>query len=125
LKKLIPIAMVLLLGSYASAGRRTITSTGFFADQGCVKGRAAHGDFTPNNTECAKQCLAKGSPLVFLDERAKALYTVKGYSDPMGDMGYHLEVTGTLDEDSKILTIDSVKRLEYMPASCSRSPHKK
>jgi hypothetical protein len=112
-----------MLCPHAWTSSKTITSTGFFADQDCVKGRAAHGDFTPNNTECAKQCLAKGSPLVFLDERGKALYTVKGYSDPMGDMGYHLEVTGTLDDDAKTLTIDSVKRLEYMPASCSRSAH--
>ena len=125
MKKLIPIAIVLLLGSTAWTGSRTITSTGFFADEGCVKGRAAHGDFKPNNPECAKQCLEKGSPLVFLDERAKALYMVKGYNDVVGDLGYHVEVTGTLDEDAKIFTVEAVKRLEYVGSRCSRSAQKK
>jgi hypothetical protein len=71
-KKLIPIAIVLLLGSNAWTGSRTITVTGFFADLNCMKPRAANGDLTPSNPECARQCLEKGSPLVFIDERAKA-----------------------------------------------------
>src|SRR5262249_42825942 len=103
--RLIPIPMVLLFGPFAWASSSTITSTGFFADLDCVKGRVATGIYTPSNPECAKKCLEKGSPLVFLDAQAKAMYTVKGYSDAIGDLGYRMEVTGTVDDAAKTLTI--------------------
>src|SRR5215467_2506982 len=119
------MVMILLLGPNGWTSSRTVSSTGFFADEGCAKGRVASGIYTNNNPECAKQCLEKGSPLVFIDERAKAMYTVKGYQDAAADLGYRLEISGTLDDSAKVLTIDSVKRLEYRGASCSRSQNKK
>jgi len=121
MKRVFPIAMVLLLGPYAWTSSKTITTTGFFADEGCARGRANSGIYTNNNPECARQCLEKGSLLVFIDERGKTLYAVKDYKGAIGDLGYRLEVTGALDDAAKTLTIDSVKRLEPVPASCSRS----
>jgi len=121
MKRLIPIATALLLGPYAWTGSRTITTTGFFADEGCAKGRANSGFYTNTNPECARKCLAKGSALVFIDERAKAMYVVKDYTGASEDLSYHLEITGVLDDAAKTLTIDAVKHLEPVVVSCSRS----
>jgi hypothetical protein len=103
---------------------RSVTRTGFFADEACARGRANSGVYTGNNPDCAKKCLDNGSAAVFVDEHAKALFTVKDYGGVKDDLGYHLEITGVVDEAAKTVSVKSVKRLEYIGASCAR-PQKK
>ena len=125
MRKLIPIAMTLLLAPQSWTGSRTYTSTGFFADEGCAKGRANSGAFTQTNPECARKCIEQGSRVVFIDERGKALFFVKGYDAAKEDLGYRVEVTGKLDDDTRMFTVDAVKRIEYVGSSCSRSANQK
>ena len=103
---------------------QSVTRTGFFADEACARGRANSGVYTGNNPDCAKKCLDEGSPAVFVDEQAKALFNVKDYAGVKDDLGFHLEITGVVDEAAKTISVKSVKHLEQVGASCAR-PQKK
>jgi hypothetical protein len=98
--------------------------TGWFSCEKCTAARVAKGDITPSNTECAKQCIAKDSEAVFLSEEGKESFRVRNYAAVKDDLGYHVAVTGTIDRASKSISIQSVEKLELMPASCSRSANK-
>ena len=115
-------ALAFVLAALPGYGEsRTVTWTGWFADQRCVAPRAAKGVFTPSNPECARKCIEEGSAVVFLPDQQKALYTVKSYAAAKDDLGWHVEVTATADDEGGTLTVTSVKRLEYVGAACSRS----
>ena len=58
---------------------------------------------------------------MFIAELEKAIYQVADYAGSKDDLGYRVEVRGTLDSDSKILVVQSVRRLEPVALSCSRT----
>ena len=94
--------------------------TGRFACEKCTAPRAAKGDLRPSNPECAKQCIDKGSEAVFISEQGKELLKVRNHTSVKEDLGYHIEVPGKVDPASKTISIETVRRLEYEGASCSR-----
>jgi hypothetical protein len=97
------------------------TLTGWFSDEGCAKGRVASGNISPNNPECAKQCLDKGARAVFISEQGREMLIVNGYKKGADDLGYRLEITGLRDAAAKSISIESVKRIgEYEGAACAR-----
>ena len=72
----------------------------------------------------ARKCIEKGSPVVFIAEQEKAIYVVKDYAAAKDDLGYKIEVTATVDDESKTIAVQSVKRLEAVSLSCSRAKAK-
>jgi hypothetical protein len=118
------IAITLAAASFGSAAaasggsETTITSTGWFSDISCAAPRVARGDIGPNNPDCIKRCLDEGKTPVFVDEQARAFYEVKSYPSVKEDLGWHIELTGTVDADRKFITVQSVKRLEYSGPQC-------
>lgn len=102
----------------AQSTAKTITWIGWFSDKECASTRAAKGDFRPNNPDCIKSCLDKGITPVFFSEQAKALFDVTNHSSLKADVGYHVELTGVVDETEKVILVKSVKRLSYMGAMC-------
>lgn len=96
------------------------TWTGWFSDEKCARARAGSGTYTATNADCARRCIDGGTAVVFIAEQEKALYLIKNYSAAKDDLGYQIEVTGTLDEQTQTLTVQSVKRLESVGPSCSR-----
>jgi hypothetical protein len=95
------------------------TWTGWFSDLQCAKRSVERGDIRPNNPDCVKRCLKDGVTPVFISEQAKALFEVRDYSSVAADVGYHIELTGTLDESGKAISVRSVKRLKYVGAVCA------
>jgi hypothetical protein len=95
------------------------TMTGWFADAECAAPRVAKGIIAPNNPDCVKRCLEKGVAPVFISEQAKAMLAVKDYPSVADDLGYHLEVTGTVDKAAKSISVKSVKRLSSGGAFCA------
>lgn len=95
------------------------TMTGWFADAQCAAPRVAKGIIAPNNPDCVKKCLREGVAPVFLSQQAKAMYEVRGYPSVAEDVGWHVEVVGTIDEAGKTIAITSVKRLEEEGAMCA------
>jgi hypothetical protein len=106
-------------------GLTPATWTGWLSDQGCAAPRVAKGILGPNNPECVKRCLDEGATPVFISEQAKAMFEVKGYSLDRGDLNYHIEVTGMVDDKAKTIAVKSVKRLEYVGPMCARPAKKK
>jgi hypothetical protein len=95
----------------------TRTWTGWFSDKQCA--RVTPGEAPrPNGSACVKKCLAEGSPAVFISEQAKAIYGVVGYASAPNDVGFHVEITGEVDEKAKTVSIKSVKRLSEIPNIC-------
>ena len=100
---------------------KQVTWTGWFSDAGCARGRLSASVLTGNNPECARKCIEDGATPVFISEQAKALFQVKDYSGVLSDLGYHLEVTGRVDEAAKTISVVSVKRIsDYEGPSCAR-----
>jgi hypothetical protein len=121
------VALMVSLGLAASTvpvlptdpGARPKTWTGWFSDKSCASPRVARGDIGPNNPDCVKKCLDKGVTAVFISEQAKALFEVRDYPAVKDDVGWHIEVTGTVDDAAKTISVRSVKRLEYVGSTCS------
>jgi hypothetical protein len=86
-------------------------------------GRASGGVYTATNPDCARQCIEKGVPVVFIAEQQKSIYVVKGYATAKDEIGYKLAVTGSFDEAAKTVTVNSVKRLEPVVPACGRPKH--
>jgi len=104
---------------------KTVTWTGWFSDQKCAAPRAQSGTFTATNPDCAKKCLEEGTPAVFIAQDAKVVLKVTGYANVAADLGYRLEVRGTVNEAGDELAVERVTRLEYQGASCGRPKQKK
>jgi hypothetical protein len=98
----------------------SVTWTGWFSDLGCAAPRVSRGDIGPNNTECVKRCIDDGATPVFISEQAKALFEVRAYPGLKDEVGYYVEVTGTVDEAAKTIAIESVKRLSKVAQMCAR-----
>ncbi|HTS65035.1 MAG TPA: hypothetical protein VMH28_23590 [Candidatus Acidoferrales bacterium] len=104
---------------------KQVTWTGWFADEGCAGARLTAPVLTQTNPDCARKCLEKGAAPVFISEQARAIFKVQDYRSVADDLGYHLEVTATIDEGAKTISIESVKRIsDYQGPSCAR-PKKK
>lgn len=110
---------VLVAVSWAAEPRETTTKswTGWFSDKQCARVTPDQAP-RPNGTACVKKCLADGSPAVFISEQAKAVYRVLDYASAPNDVGYHVEITGEVDEKAKTVSIKSVKRLSEVPNIC-------
>jgi hypothetical protein len=104
--------------STAIAEPKAVTWTGWFSDITCAKGRVDNGEIGPNNTACVKKCLDEGATAVFISEQAKAMFVVKDHPTLKEDVGYHVELTGVVDEEAKTVSVKSVKRLSEVTNVC-------
>jgi len=103
-----------------------VTWTGWFGDAGCSAGRFSKPTVTPPNPECARKCIQEGATGVFLSEQARAVFKVTGYPSLVDDLGYRVEVTARVDEATKTISVQSVKRIsDYEGAACARPSPKK
>jgi hypothetical protein len=109
---------VLVLAS-AMIGGDTVTMRGWLSDQGCAQAKVKGEEVTPNNTICVKKCLDEGATPVFVNPRGKALYELRDYPTLREDVGYHLELTGVVDEKAKTISVRNVKRLAEIVNVCA------
>jgi hypothetical protein len=112
--------IALTLAGVDNAEENSVTWTGWFSDLKCASARAAAGTFSGTNPDCARSCIEKGAAPVFISEQAKAIFQVKDSSSVIEDLGYHIEVQATVDEATKMIRIQKVKRLAYQGAACAR-----
>jgi hypothetical protein len=117
--RIIGLGVLLAVSSLAAQPRQmtTETWTGWFSDKQCARVRP---DETPrpNGTACVKKCLDEGAPAVFISEQAKGIYEVRGYASVKDHVGYRLEITGDVNEETKTVFVKSVKRLSEVTAMC-------
>ena len=110
--------------AFVEPSTATVTWTGWFSDKGCAAAKIKSGNISPNGTECVKKCLTEGATPVFLSEQAKAMYEVKDHPKVIEDVGYHVELTGVVDEETKTIAVQSVKRLSEVVQMCARPARK-
>ena len=110
----------LVLTSTLRSETKKITWTGWFSDSQCAYARAASGTFSATNPDCAKRCIEKGEAPVFISEQAKAIFKVKDYSFVLDQLGYHVEVTATVDDDAKTISVKNVTQLSHEGLACAR-----
>ena len=123
MKSLTWAAVLVVSVTLVQAGKsaeKSVTWTGWFTDAKCHEALAPGVKVSAPNPDCSKDCLEKGATAIFLSQQANAIYQVKGYSGVIDDLGYRLEVQAKVDEAARTITIQSVKRLEYEGAACSR-----
>ena len=121
--RIITLTLIMTLSSGAFAASAELqTMTGWFADARCAGPRVAKGIIAPNNSDCVKRCLDEGATPVFISEQAKAMFEVKEYPSVVADLGYHVEVTGTIDKAGKVIAVKSAKRLSAVGNFCVLAP---
>jgi hypothetical protein len=110
---------ILAAVSWSAHPRETTTTTwtGWFSDKQCARVTPDEAP-RPNGTACVKKCLDGGSPAAFISEQAKAVYRVLDYASAPNDVGFHVEITGEVDEKARTVSVTSVKRLSEVPAIC-------
>src|SRR5215471_10420045 len=94
------------------------TMTGWFSDAQCAAPRVANGIIGPNNPDCVKRCLEKGTAAVFISEQAKTMFEIRNYVPLKEDLASYVEVTGTIDDTARTIAVTSVKRLAPSGAMC-------
>jgi hypothetical protein len=99
------------------AAAKAVTWTGWFSDHQCA--RVRDGEVRPNNTACVRRCLNEGAKPVFISEQAKAIFDVTDPPSVAQDVGYRVEVTGTVNESVRSISITSVKRLSEVVPTCA------
>jgi hypothetical protein len=119
-KNLLYLAGLGLVPALLAAQAKTVTWTGWFSESNCAPARVNSGKLGPTNPECSKTCIEKGATPLFISEQAKALFKVRDYADVIGDLGYHVSVTATLDEAAGSISIQKVERLSFDGAACAR-----
>ena len=110
----------LALTSTLRSETKNITWTGWFSDSQCAYARAASRTFSATNPDCARRCIEKGEAAVFISEDAKAIYRVTDYPSVLDQLGYHVEVAATVDEDAKVISVKNVKQLSREGLACAR-----
>ena len=118
------LSAFLLSVTGARSEQKPVTWTGWFSDLKCASARAASGTFTATNPDCAKTCLESGVMPAFISEQAKAVFTLKGGPSIIDQLGFHVEVEATVDQDAHTIEIHKIKQLGYDGAACAR-PKKK
>ena len=95
------------------------TRTGWFSDDRCAVGRVEHGSIGPTNRDCSQKCLREGARMVFIDEKAKAVFFVDNPDAARGQEGHYVQAVGRMDQGAKTFRVESVKVLKEYVASCS------
>lgn len=91
---------------------------GWISDQTCAQGRANGGVFTGTNPECARKCISSGAKMVLIVPDQKKLLVVANPEAARADIGDFVEVTGSVDANTKTLHIDTLKLLTKGVAMC-------
>jgi len=122
MKHLTGFALLVLLGSALPVHPqepKSVTLSGWFADERCVRARLTAAKLGPTNPDCSADCIRKGAAAVFLSE-GREIFTVQDYQGVIDDLGFHVEATGMLDRTARTFRVRSVRQLSWEGAACSR-----
>ncbi len=97
---------------------------GWLSDEGCATGRANSGVYTGTNPDCAKKCVAQGKKIVLIVPDEKVLLKIDNQDAALKNVGDFVEVSGTVDPQSKTVHIATLKMLEKGAAMCEVPPKK-
>jgi hypothetical protein len=113
----IPFVTLFILTPSMLAGGKSVLR-GWLSDESCAGGRAKSGMYTATNPDCAKKCVSEGKKIVLVDPDHKRLLSIANQDVAKERVGDYVEISGDLDEGTKMLRIDSLKLLEKGRAMC-------
>jgi hypothetical protein len=97
----------LFLVAAQSAGPAKPTFTGIITDDMCARADHSGMRMGPTDAECTKACvMAHGASYVLYD--GKSAYVLSDQKTPEKFAGQKVSVTGTLDEKTKTIKVDSI-----------------
>ncbi len=99
------LALLVVTLSFATLAARAADSStinGWISDSMCAAKHAGTG------AACAKKCIEGGSAPVFVDESAKAVWTIENPDAVKGFYGDKVTISATADKDKKSVHIDSI-----------------
>jgi hypothetical protein len=117
--------IALLAAAQQTSGADKTVLRGWLSDEGCAGGRASSGTFTGTNPDCAKKCVHDGKKIVLVDPDHKRLLTIVNQDAARERVGDYVEISGELDQQAKLLRIESLKLLEKGRAMCDVPKKKK
>ena len=97
----------------------TTTLKGWLSDKGCAQAKVKGEEVTPNGTTCVKKCLEDGAEAVFVHPESRTLFALRDYPALKDDVGFHLQITGVVDETTRTIAVRSVKRLDPIVNVCA------
>ena len=101
-----PMILILALAGM-SAGQGARTFTGVITDSECSTADHAHMRMAPTDAECVTACISDhGAAYVLFD--GKTEYTLSDQKTPEKFAAKKVTVTGTLDEATKTIKVDSI-----------------
>jgi hypothetical protein len=112
------IATLIASGILFASDPVSSTLTGWFSDEKCATACVADGRIGPTGQACTRECLRNGVPMVFIDEKEKAVLRVDNPKIVSGREGDHVQIKAER-KDAKTLHVSSVKILEKYAAKCS------
>jgi hypothetical protein len=115
----------LVLATPPRTNSKTEVLRGWLSDEQCAKGRAEGGTYTATNPSCAKECVAKGKKIVFVDPQGKRVLVISNPDIAKKNVGDEVEITGQVDAQAKTLHAESLKFLEKGSATCAAPAKKK
>ncbi len=101
-KTLFVMSVVLVLTLAANAASKG-SWTGWITDEKCGAAGA-----NAAKAECSKKCVESGQKAVFVNDKDGSILQVSNQDAVTPHAGHHVKVTGTVDSDSKTLTVDKV-----------------
>ena len=107
LKLLLIVSVFALTSLSAAPSKRTFVGT--ITDDMCAKDGHATMRMGPTDAECTKACVtAHGAEYVLTD--GKQIYTLSDQKTPEMFAGQRVQVTGTLDDKTKTIQVQSITR---------------
>jgi hypothetical protein len=90
-----------------SAAQSKQTFTGVVTDDMCPLGSHTRMQMGPTDAECARACIeAHGASYVLYD--GKSAYVLSDQQAPAAFAGQKVRVVGSLDDKTKVITVDSI-----------------
>ena len=102
-------SLLLFAAALAAAPQRTFT--GIISDSMCPDGDHSSMRMGPTNAECTRACVdVHGAQYVLYD--GKHSYTLSDQKKPESFAGKKVTVTGTLDEKTKTIQVNSISQTQ-------------
>lgn len=112
--------VVLLLSHAVAAGSPSdsVSRKGWFDDEKCSTQRVQNGRTGPPGQACTQECIRKGVKVVFIDAQTGKLDRVDNPNPPRGLESDDVEMSGTMNAETKTVHVDSIRVLEKYVARC-------
>lgn len=108
MKKTLSLAtMVATFGLMTFAFAAPTTVRGYIMDKSCATGKSMAK--MKGNVECAKSCVAKGSPAVLVQDRTGKILAISNQDKVADVLGEHVALTGEVADGA--ITVDTAKAL--------------